>query len=86
MPAHDLPTNTSGRDPEQGPASVNDPVPWSSGSEPMTTTQASRLKSLSEDARELDAFNPKLTHAEAARRIDALEAKLRLQDGPPHTL
>jgi len=52
----------------------------------MTTTQASRLKSLSEDARELDAFNPKLTHAEAARRIDALEAKLRLQDGPPHTL
>ena len=52
----------------------------------MTTRQASRLKSLSEDARELDAFNPKLTHAEAARRIDALEAKLRLQDGPPHTL
>jgi Protein of unknown function (DUF3072) len=86
MPAHDLPTNTSGLDPEQGPASVNDPVHWTPGSEPMTTAQASRLKGLSEDARELDAFKPKLTRAEAARRIDALEAKLRLQDGPPHTL
>ena len=52
----------------------------------MTDAQASRLKVLSEEARELEAFHPKLTKAEAARRIEALEAKLKLQDGPPHTL
>jgi len=52
----------------------------------MTAAQASRLKALAEETRELEAFDPKLTAAEAARRIDALQAKLRLQDGPPHTL
>jgi len=53
---------------------------------PMTPTQASDLKRLSEDAREPEAFRTKLTEAEAAVRIEALKAKLRLQDGPPHTL
>ncbi len=52
----------------------------------MTPTQASDLKRLSEDAREPEAFRTKLTEAEAAVRIEALKAKLRLQDGPPHTL
>jgi hypothetical protein len=52
----------------------------------MTETQASRLKQLSEDAFEPEAFQPHLSSAEAARRIDALAAKLELQDGPPHTL
>ena len=52
----------------------------------MTETQASRLKQLSEDAFEPEAFRPHLSAAEAARRIDALAAKLELQDGPPHTL
>jgi hypothetical protein len=52
----------------------------------MTAAQASLLKALAEEARELEAFDPKLTAAEAVRRIDALQAKLRLQDGPPHTL
>jgi len=54
--------------------------------EPMTEEQAARLKSLSERAFEPEAFKPTLDHAEAARRIAALEAKLSLQDGPPHTL
>jgi hypothetical protein len=52
----------------------------------MTTAQASDLKRLSEDAREPEAFSPKLTEAEATVRINALKAKLRLQDEPPHTL
>lgn len=56
------------------------------GDEPMTDAQAAQLRSLSELAYELEAFNPRLNQAEAALRIEALSAKLRLQDGPPHTL
>jgi DUF3072 family protein len=52
----------------------------------MTQTQASTLKNLAEQAFEPEAFNARLTRAEAAQRIAALAAKLRLQDGPPHTL
>jgi len=53
---------------------------------PMTVAQAARLKVLAEDALEPEAFHPNLSQAEAERRINALAAKLRLQDGPPHTL
>jgi hypothetical protein len=35
---------------------------------------------------ELDAFKPNLTRAEADIRIAMLKAKLKLLDGPPHTL
>jgi hypothetical protein len=35
---------------------------------------------------EPEAFNPRLDSTEAAHRIKALKAKLRLMDGPPHTL
>jgi hypothetical protein len=52
---------------------------------PMTTEQASRLKELAMEALEPEAFSPKLTASEAAIRIETLQAKLRLQDGPPHT-
>jgi hypothetical protein len=52
----------------------------------MTDDQATRLKSLSEQAFELEAFKHNLDGAEAARRIAALQAKLRLMDGPSHTL
>ena len=52
----------------------------------MTDEQASKLKHLAQRAYELDAFRPSLDEAEGARRIAALEAKLRLLDGPPHTL
>ena len=54
--------------------------------QPMTAEQAATLKRLAEAAYELDAFKPKLTRAEAERRIATLTAKLKLLDGPPHTL
>jgi hypothetical protein len=52
----------------------------------MTAEQAGTLKRLAELAYELEAFKPNLTSAEADRRIAALTAKLKLLDGPPHTL
>jgi hypothetical protein len=73
-------------DPHPGSNAAKDPSDWVSGDEPMTGAQASYLKTLSEEAREPQAFKSNLTKAEASRRIDALKAKLRLQDEPPHTL
>ena len=53
---------------------------------PMTEAQTGELKQLADDAFEPDAFGPHLTQSEAAQRIAALKAKLKLQDEPPHTL
>jgi len=53
--------------------------------EPMTAAQAAELKGLAEEGLEADAFDPSLTTAEAATRIKALRAKLRLMSEPPHT-
>ncbi|HEY7301421.1 MAG TPA: DUF3072 domain-containing protein [Xanthobacteraceae bacterium] len=52
----------------------------------MTEEQAATLRRLSQKALEPEAFSRNLSKAEAERRIAALAAKLRLQDGPPHTL
>jgi hypothetical protein len=52
----------------------------------MTATQAATLKQLAEAVYELDAFKSNLTSAEADIRIAMLTAKLKLLDGPPHTL
>ena len=52
----------------------------------MTGEQAVTLKRLAQAAYELDAFKPNLTRAEADLRIATLTAKLKLLDGPPHTL
>jgi hypothetical protein len=52
----------------------------------MTAEQAETLKRLAKDTYELDAFKPNLTRAEANTRIAMLTAKLKLLDGPPHTL
>lgn len=52
----------------------------------MTAKQAALLRRLAQDAFEPEAFSKQLTQSEAARRISALEAKLTLLDGPPHTL
>ncbi len=52
----------------------------------MTAAQAATLKSLAEAAYELDTFKSSLTRAEADKRIAMLTAKLKLLDGPPHTL
>jgi hypothetical protein len=52
----------------------------------MSEEQAATLRRLSQDALEPEAFSRNLSRVEAQRRIEALAAKLRLQDGPPHTL
>jgi hypothetical protein len=52
------------------------PEEWVSGEEPMPGAQASYLKTLSEEAREPQAYDETLTKAEASKRIDALKAKL----------
>ncbi len=52
---------------------VKDPEDWTTGEEPMTSAQASYLKTLSEEAGE--DFDPALTKAQASERIDALQAK-----------
>jgi hypothetical protein len=57
-----------------------------SDNRPMTAEQAATLKWLAEAAYELDAFKPNLKRSEADLRIAALTAKLKLLDGPPHTL
>ena len=69
------------------------PRPWSieeleamTADQPMTAEQAATLKRLAKAAYELDAFKPNLTRAEADLRIAVLTAKLKLLDGPPHTL
>jgi Protein of unknown function (DUF3072) len=54
--------------------------------QPMTAEQAAMLKRLAEAAYELETFQPNLTRTEADLRIAMLTAKLKLLDGPPHTL
>jgi Protein of unknown function (DUF3072) len=73
------------RDPHPLGNTEKDPADWVSGDEPMTGAQASYLKTLSEQARDPQAYDPELTRAEASRRIDALKARLRLPSEPPHT-
>jgi Protein of unknown function (DUF3072) len=68
------------------------PPPWTeepdavTANRPMTAEQAATLKRLAEAAYELEAFQRNLTRAEANLRIAMLTAKLKLLDGPPHTL
>jgi len=50
-----------------------DPNEWVTGDEPMTGAQASYLKTLSDEAGE--AFDEKLTKADASKRIDELQDK-----------
>jgi hypothetical protein len=66
--------------------SIRHPGSRADTEEPMTQAQAARLRVLSEEAFEPEAFSLVLTRAEAALRIEALSAKLKLQDEPPHTL
>ena len=62
-------------DPKQHPTgnAVKDPDHWVTGDEPMTGAQASYLETLSEEAGA--EFDPKLSKAEASKRIDELQEK-----------
>jgi hypothetical protein len=51
--------------------------------QPMTTDE---LMTAAQATYDLDAFKPNLTGTEADKRIAMLKAKLKLLDGPPHTL
>jgi hypothetical protein len=53
---------------------------------PMSAEQAALLRRLAHDAFDIEAFGEHLTQSEAARRIATLQAKLKLQGEPPHTL
>jgi Protein of unknown function (DUF3072) len=66
-------TNPKTPDPDHPGNAVKDPDDWTTGDEAMTGAQASYLKTLCEEAGE--EFDPKLTKAEASKRIDALQAK-----------
>ena len=57
----------------KGSNTVKDPDEWTTGAEPMTGAQHSYLKTLSDEARE--AFDEKLSKAEASKRIDELQHK-----------
>ena len=59
--------------PDPGSNTIKDPDDWTTGDEAMTGAQASYLKTLCEEAGE--EFDPKLTKAEASKRIDALRGK-----------
>ncbi|AWN34884.1 DUF3072 domain-containing protein [Methylobacterium radiodurans] len=59
-------------DPKDVSNQIKDPDQWTTGGEPMTGAQASYLKTLSEEAKEPEAFDPELDKAEASKRIDAL--------------
>ena len=50
-----------------------DPADWVTGDEPMTGAQASYLKTLSEEAKQPEAYDNELTKAEASERIDQLQ-------------
>lgn len=59
---------------EAGPSNLEkDPDDWVTGDEQMTGAQASYLKTLCEEAGE--EFDPRLTKAEASKRIDELKQK-----------
>ena len=59
--------------PDPGSNRLKDPDDWVTGHEPMTGAQASYLKTLSEEARDPDAYDPGLDKAEASKRIDELK-------------
>lgn len=52
-----------------------DPDEWLSGDDPMTGAQASYLKTLCDQAGTPEAFDDKLTKAEASKLIDEMREK-----------
>jgi Protein of unknown function (DUF3072). len=70
------------RKPKRNP----EPILSTGAGPPMSEGQAALLKQLAYDAYEPEAYSKNLTQADAAQRIAALQAKLKLLDEPPHTL
>ena len=70
---------TPAADPKNSPEAADpsnaqkDPDNWVTGDEAMTGAQASYLKTLCEEAGE--EFDPKLSKAEASKKIDKLQGK-----------
>src|SRR4029077_8098095 len=62
-------------DPASNSNTEKEPDDWVSGNDPMTGAQASYLKTFSEECGEPEVFQPRLTKAEASKRIDAPKAK-----------
>ena len=56
-----------------GSNTEKDPEDWVTGDEPMTGAQASYLKTLCEETGE--AFDDKLSKADASKKIDELQEK-----------
>lgn len=63
-------------DPKDVSNQIKDPDQWTTGGDPMTGAQASYLKTLSEQAKEPEAFDPDLDKADASKRIDSLRQKV----------
>lgn len=63
---------------DEHPASnaEKDPHDWVTGDERMTGAQASYLKTLSEEAKDPDAFHDNLTKAEVSLKIDELKQRV----------
>ena len=74
----DVATENPKLDPHPGSNTEKNPDDWVTGGEPMTGAQASYLKTLSEQAKDGEAFDDTLTKAEASKRIDGLKEKLGL--------
>lgn len=70
---------------DMGDTPDRDPTQTAAADAPMTAEQQALLKRLAHDAYDLEAYGPELTQGEAARRIAALQAKIKLQGNPPHT-
>lgn len=72
-------TDTAAENPKVDPTDesnrIKDPDQWTTGGEPMTGAQASYLKTLSEQTKDPEAFDPDLDKAEASKRIDGLREK-----------
>jgi hypothetical protein len=66
-------TNPKTPEPDHPGNAIKDPADWTTGDESMTGAQASYLKTLCEEAG--DAFDARLSKAEASRRIDELQAR-----------
>ena len=73
---HDASELNPKTDPAPNSNTVKNPDDWTTGDEPMTGAQASYLKTLSEQTGE--AFEAKLSKAEASKRIDALRGRAGL--------